>query len=80
MKNISSDPADPSLFVGVAPYEPDCKGAACAQTGAPRYHLNSGTDTNSTNNIVFDSSGKMRCLSCHGMHYTDSNSSTEDKP
>lgn len=76
LKNISTDVADPTGFIGAAPVEPN----ASAQTGAPRYHLNSATDTNATNNIVFDSAGKIRCLSCHGMHYTDSDSSTVDTP
>jgi predicted CXXCH cytochrome family protein len=80
MKNISTDVANASLFVGTAPYEPNCTDASCAQTGAPRYQLNGGSDANPSNNIVFDSNGKIRCLSCHGIHYTDSNSSTVDKP
>lgn len=50
-----------------------------AQTGS-RYELNGTGDTNLTNNIVFDSTQKVRCLSCHGMHYTDSDSSTVDQP
>lgn len=78
--NISTDVSNGLLFVGTAPFEPNCKGAACAQTGSPRYNLNGGADTNSTNNIVLDSAGKIRCLSCHGVHWTDSNSSTVDKP
>lgn len=45
---------------------------------------NGGTwtpDTNTTNNIVVDSSKKTRCLSCHGIHYTDSSSGTiDDEP
>lgn len=80
MKNISTDVANASLFVGTAPYEPNCKDASCAQTGAPRYQLNGGSDTNLRNNIVFDSNGKIRCLSCHGMHYTDSMTSTVNQP
>lgn len=80
VKNISTDVANASLFVGTAPYEPNCKSSSCAQAGAPRYHQNGGTDTNTTNNIVLDANGKIRCLSCHGMHYTDSNSLTVDQP
>ncbi|MBI5739602.1 MAG: cytochrome c3 family protein [Nitrospirae bacterium] len=80
VKNISTDVANASLFVGVAPYEPNCKGASCAQAGAPRYHENGGTNANITDNIVFDDNGKIRCMSCHGIHYTDSNSSTVDQP
>jgi len=81
VKDLQTDVADPLLFVGAAPVEANCAGGSCpAQTGAPRYHLNGTGDTNLTNNIVLDSNGKMRCLSCHGMHYTDSDSSTVDQP
>lgn len=80
VKNLTSDVSNPARFIGAAPYEPNCKGAACAQTGSPRYHQNGGSDTNTTNNIVFDAQGKIRCLSCHGVHYTDSNSTTVDQP
>ena len=51
-----------------------------AQQTAPRYHANSADDTNTTNNVVFDSSTKVRCLSCHGIHYKDSNGMTVDGP
>lgn len=80
VKNLSTDVANASLFVGAAPYEPNCKSVSCAQSGAPRYYQNGGTDTNATNNIVLDANGKIRCLSCHGMHYTDSDSLTVDNP
>lgn len=78
--NLTTDVTNASLFVGAAPYEPDCKGAGCAETGPPRYDLNGGTDTNLTDNVVLDSNGRIRCLSCHGVHYTDSNSATVDQP
>ena len=61
-----------------APLEPSAASWA-AQTGA-RYHLSGGTDGNPTNNMVVDSGKRIRCLSCHGMHYTDSNSTTVDQP
>lgn len=79
VKNISTDTTTPLQFNGTAPLEP--AGASWApQTTSPRYHGNGGTDTNAANNIAFDSNGKMRCLSCHGVHYTDSNSSTTGQP
>lgn len=31
-----------------------------------------------TNNLNFDTTGKVRCLTCHGVHNVDSNSLTED--
>lgn len=101
-KNLTTDVANPDLFIGAVPYEPKCAAACsnsawttvgactgnggtwdpqyCRQTGSPRYHQNGGADTNSTNNIVFDADGKIRCMSCHGVHYTDSKSRTVDKP
>lgn len=50
------------------------------QTGAPRYGGNSAGDSNSTNNVALDKDGKVRCLSCHRMHYVDSNGGTQDQP
>lgn len=47
-----------------------------AQQTAPRYKDNSAGDTNNTNNLVLDPSGKVRCLSCHRIHYSDSNGLT----
>jgi predicted CXXCH cytochrome family protein len=68
---------DPTQFNNV-PFEPASAGWA-VQTGA-RYQIDGGSDTNLTNNIVVDSSKQIRCLSCHGIHYTDSDSGTEDIP
>ncbi len=51
-----------------------------SQQTAPRYHANSAGDTNTTNNLVLDSSTKVRCLSCHRVHYVDSNGTTVDTP
>lgn len=101
-KNLTTDVANPDLFIGAVPYEPKCSAACsnsawttvgactgnggtwdpqyCRQTGSPRYHQNGGADTNSTNNIVFDADGKIRCMSCHGVHYSDSKSSTVERP
>jgi len=67
-----------STQFNLAPLEPSASGWAW-QTGS-RYQLNGGTDTNLTNNIVVDSSIQIRCLSCHGMHYTDSSAGTVDGP
>ncbi len=50
------------------------------QTGAPRYHINGIDDNNNTNNLVLDASGRIRCMTCHGVHFTDSNSTTIDIP
>ncbi|OGW25227.1 MAG: hypothetical protein A2X59_12575 [Nitrospirae bacterium GWC2_42_7] len=56
------------------------------QQTAPRYQNNSlsepGTTAgaNKTNNLVFDKQTRVRCLTCHKMHYTDSNGLTVDVP
>jgi hypothetical protein len=60
------------------PLEPQA--AAWAPQPGTRYALNGGTDTNLTNNLVMDPSSQIRCLTCHGVHYTDSNSATVDQP
>ncbi len=67
-----------STQFNAAPLEPASANWA-QQTGA-RYHLNGGTDTNVTNNMVVDANKQTRCMSCHGIHYTDSSSGTIDQP
>ncbi len=37
-------------------------------------------DGNPSNDLAFDSSGFVQCLSCHGVHYADSNTATVDGP
>lgn len=76
VKNLTSDVTNPNQFVGAAPLEPIWINSQ--QTGS-RYHLDpgGGSDIN-RNNLVVDSSGKTRCMSCHGIHYTDSDSVTTD--
>lgn len=73
VKNISTDVINTTQFVGT-PLDANYS----AQTTSPRYHVDS--DGNPTNNIVFDKNGKIRCLSCHGIHYTDSDAGTYDSP
>ncbi len=75
VKDLTAD-VDATQFIGAAPLEPNYN----PQTTAPRYHQNGTGDTNTTNNTVLDSSSKVRCMSCHGIHYTDSDSSTTDSP
>lgn len=57
----------------------DANGAA--QSGA-RFATGGTGDGNDTNNLVFDGGtpNKVRCLTCHRMHYTDSNSLSPDVP
>ncbi len=68
---------DGAQFVAV-PLEPQA--ANWAVQGGSRGHLNGGTDTNLTNNITFGIDGTISCLSCHNIHYSDSNASTVDTP
>lgn len=65
-----------------APREPGSAGwvAQTDTVGVYRYKQNGAPDTNATNNIVLDASGNVKCLSCHGVHYTDSDSTTIDGP
>ena len=39
-----------------------------------------GADANPTNDLDFDDLGNVQCLSCHGVHYADSNTLTVDEP
>jgi hypothetical protein len=45
-----------------------------ADQGAP------GADANPTNDLRLDGSGNVQCLSCHSVHYADSNTQTVDGP
>jgi predicted CXXCH cytochrome family protein len=38
------------------------------------------SDGNTTNDFILGGSDEVRCTSCHGVHYTDSNSGTVDGP
>lgn len=57
-----------------APLEPNGN----PQTNSPRYDGNGTGDTNATNNLILDASGNVQCLTCHSVHYADSDSSTVD--
>lgn len=72
-----SDVGDPNQF-NASFLEP--RAAGWAAQGGTRGELNGGTDTNLTNNITVGIDSKINCLSCHHMHYADSDSSTIDKP
>ncbi|MBF0327652.1 MAG: hypothetical protein HQL10_00670 [Nitrospirae bacterium] len=63
------------------PLEPAAASFA-AQTGS-RYASNGGTDNNTSNNMVFDNSTgtpKISCMTCHKVHFADSDSATNDAP
>ncbi len=46
--------------------------------GAPQG--SAGADGNHSNDFNFDAQGMVQCLTCHGIHYADSNTLTEDGP
>lgn len=48
-------------------------GNGTAQGGA-------GNDTIASNNLQLFGTGTVQCLTCHGVHYADSNTATEDRP
>lgn len=68
---------NPNQF-NTAPLKPQSAGWT-PQSGT-RYKTINGTDTNPSNNLVLDSSFQIRCLTCHGIHYADSDASTIDQP
>lgn len=39
-----------------------------------------GADTIASNNLDLDSGNRIQCLTCHGVHYADSNTLSEDGP
>lgn len=41
---------------------------------------NGGSDANSTNDLVLAADGTVQCLTCHGVHYADGNTTTVDQP
>ncbi len=51
-----------------------------AAQGGTRGEMNGGSDANLTNNITTDTGGRINCLSCHNVHYADSDSTTVDTP
>jgi len=46
--------------------------------GAPQG--GAGVDSNPSNDLLLDSGGLVQCLTCHGVHYVDSNTLTVDGP
>jgi predicted CXXCH cytochrome family protein len=59
-------------------------GSGCTWTwaseGGTRFETNGGADTNLTNNITVGNDGKVNCLSCHNVHFADSDAKTVDTP
>ena len=73
--NAKSHPVGVTLNANGGGYD---RTAPLDANGAPQG--SPGEDANPTNNLKLDASGRVHCLSCHGMHYADGNALTEDKP
>lgn len=69
--------ANPNQFHN-APLKP--AGAGWTQQAETRYKGSSGQNANPTDNLILDANFQIRCLTCHGVHYVDSDSSTIDAP
>ncbi len=39
-----------------------------------------GADANRTNDLTLDATNRIQCYSCHGVHFADSNTTTQDGP
>lgn len=80
--NKLSHPIGITLTVGstynAAPLEPAAAG--WTQQSGTRFNQNGAGDNNTTNNMIFDLNNKIRCLTCHNVHYVDSDASTVDGP
>lgn len=72
-----TDVSDPTQF-NASFLEP--QSASWAAQSGTRGEQNGGADTNLTNNITVGIDGNINCLSCHNVHYSDSNASTVDTP
>ncbi len=76
--NFKSHPVGVGLNANLQDYDRtqplDGNGLAQAAGSAP------DVDGNPTNDLKLDASGNVQCLSCHGVHYADSNTLTVDGP
>lgn len=80
---------DPAVYDGSNKSHPVGVAYPAGQAG---YHTNApldgngaeqgqgSDDPNPTNDLLLDGSGNIHCLSCHGIHFTDSNTLTVDGP
>jgi predicted CXXCH cytochrome family protein len=50
------------------------------QTGGVQFTGNGTGDTNATNNLILDVNGHVQCMTCHNVHYVDSDPNTVDGP
>lgn len=79
--NVFSHPVGQALNANAGGYDRaaplDVNGVA--QSGT-RSATGGESPDNTTNNLVLDSTNKVRCLTCHRVHFSDSNSLTVDVP
>lgn len=50
------------------------------QTGGIQFAGNGTGDTNATNNLILDVNGHVQCMTCHNVHFADSDPNTVDGP
>lgn len=70
-----SHPVGVALNANAAGYD-----RATALDGNGAAQGSGSADTNASNNFTFDSGGRVSCITCHGVHYADGNTLTEDAP
>jgi len=71
--NPKSHPVGVPLDANGAGYD---RSAPLDGNGAPQG--GGGDDANPTNDLLFDAGNRVQCLTCHGVHYVDSNTLTVD--
>ena len=73
--SVKSHPVGVALGTGGRTYDRavPLDGNGATQGGA-------GVDTISSNDMNVDATNRIQCWTCHGMHYADSITATEDKP
>jgi len=58
----------------------DAVGGSASNRATPLDGDGSASDANPSNDLKLDGSGNVQCLTCHAVHYADSNTFSEDAP
>jgi len=58
----------------------DAVGGSASNRATPLDGDGSASDANPSNDLKLDGSGNVQCLTCHAVHYADSNTASEDGP
>ncbi len=76
--NFKSHPVGVGLNANLRDYDRtqplDGNGVAQSAGASP------DVDSNASNDLALDSAGNVQCLTCHSVHYADSNTKTVDGP